>query len=105
MLTRPTLAPLGALSFKALNGGDRNIVMRVKVECTPPLPSTKAWFIVPPVETVSDVKEALCYDLPGLQNAQTAPSQITLYLDGFELLDATSVDVVRDGDLLTCVSF
>ena len=75
--------------------------MRVKVECGPPLPVVKAWFIVPPVSTVSDLKDTLCSELPALSNVQTLANDIALYLDGFELLDATPIDVVRDGDLIT----
>ncbi len=74
--------------------------MRVKVECAPPLPSTKAWFIIPPVSTICDLKAALCSELPAL-HGQTSADEVTLFLDGFELLDASPMDVVRDGDLIT----
>ncbi|KAF7790775.1 hypothetical protein EIP86_001732 [Pleurotus ostreatoroseus] len=75
--------------------------MRVKVECVPPLPSTKIWFIVPHVSTISDLKDTLCSELPALGDEQTNARDIILFLDGFELLDATLIDVVRDGDLIT----
>lgn len=78
--------------------------MRVKVECVPPLPSIKAWFIIPPVSTIYDLKFTLCNELPALQS-QTSADEVTLSLDGFELLDATPVDVVRDGDLITYARF
>ena len=75
--------------------------MRVKVECGPPLPQTKAWFVVPPVATVADLKDTLCNSLPALVHAKTTSGGIALYLDGFELLDDSTVEVVRDGDLIT----
>ena len=78
--------------------------MRVKVEGGPPLPPFKAWFVVPSVSTVSDLKGALCASLPNLVHAHTSPEGITLHLDGFELLDDSPIDVVRDGDLITYAS-
>ena len=73
--------------------------MRIKVECGPPLPSLKAWFVVPAVSTVAELKDALCTGLPAL--GHTSADDLTLILDGFELIDSSSIDVVRDGELLT----
>ncbi|THG98611.1 hypothetical protein EW026_g3616 [Hermanssonia centrifuga] len=75
--------------------------MRVKVESGPPLPSLKAWFIVSPVATIYDLKATLCAELPALREGRVAAKDISLSLDGFELLDDSHVEVVRDGDLLT----
>lgn len=75
--------------------------MRVKIECGPPLPSLKAWLIVPPVSTIADLKQTFCTDLPTLRHQHVDFSDITLFLDGFELLDISPIDVVRDGDLIT----
>lgn len=75
--------------------------MRVKVECGPPLPPLKAWFVVPAVSTVLDLKGALCLDIPALRDRDLATNDFTLVLDGFELLDASSIEAVRDGDLIT----
>jgi hypothetical protein len=73
--------------------------MRVKVECGPPLPSLKIWFVVPAVSTIAELKVALCADLPVL--AHVSADALTLTLDGFELIDTSTIDVVRDGELLT----
>ena len=61
--------------------------MRVKVECVPPLPLTKIWFIVPPVSTIHDLKDTLCSGLPALRDDQINARDIALFLDGFELLN------------------
>lgn len=74
--------------------------MRIKVECGPPLSLFKAWFIVPSVSTVLDLKESLCAEIPGLQEQGVGAEAIHLVIDGFELLDSSLIDVVRDGDLI-----
>lgn len=74
--------------------------MRVKVECGPPLPSTKAWFGIQSLNTISDLKATLCTDLPALRDAAVSSDEIVLFMDGFELLDTSLVDVLRDGDLI-----
>ncbi|EMD31767.1 hypothetical protein CERSUDRAFT_119350 [Gelatoporia subvermispora B] len=74
--------------------------MRVKVESIPPLPTIKAWFGVHSASTVSDFKSVLCSDLPALRDARTQARDILLVLEDYELLDASPVDVVRDGDLI-----
>lgn len=76
-----------------------NAAMRVKVECGPPLPSLKVWFIVPAVSTIAELKVALRAELPGLQ--RVLAEELTLLLDGFELIDSNSIDVIRDGELIT----
>ncbi|KAI0337571.1 hypothetical protein BDW22DRAFT_1349085 [Trametopsis cervina] len=75
--------------------------MRIKVECVPPLVSVKAWFIVPPVANIEHLKTSLCTDIPSLQQQEVHAHDISLFLDGFELLDTSSLDVVRDGDLIS----
>ena len=82
---------------------DLGFDMRVKIECIPPLPSTKAWFIIPPVSSISEFKDALCTVLPGLRDAHRPSSSFVLSIDGFELLDTSSIDIMREGDLVTSV--
>ena len=79
--------------------------MRIKVECVPTLPVLKAWFIVPSVSTIFDLKGAICSEIPALQEQSIAADDLTLVLDSFELLDASPLDVVRDGDHITCVRY
>lgn len=74
--------------------------MRIKVESTPPLTTFKAWFVVSAASNVQDLKESLCSDVPALREHEVAADQIALVLDGFELLDSSPIDVVRDGDLV-----
>ena len=73
--------------------------MRVKIECGPPLPSLKVWFVVPAVATIAELKDALCSELPAL--AHLSVEGLTLTLEGFELIDSSSIDVIRDGEVIT----
>lgn len=72
--------------------------MRLKIQSIPPLPSLKVWFT--PDElclTVASLKTALLRDL----FKSKSPSPLDLSLDGFDLLEASSLlDVLRDGDLI-----
>lgn len=74
--------------------------MRIKVESGPPLGPLKAWFIVPAVPSVQDLKEALCADIAALHERGTSVDDFTLVLEGFELLDNSAIGVIRDGDLI-----
>ncbi|KAI9069562.1 hypothetical protein FKP32DRAFT_60375 [Trametes sanguinea] len=78
--------------------------MRLKVESVPPLPHVKAWFSAHALPSVLDLKASLCADLHALSDAHIKPEDILLLLDDFELLDSSSIDVVRDGDLIVYVS-
>ncbi len=77
--------------------------MRVKVETVAPLPHVKAWFSTHAVPSILDLKTSLCTDLPPLAHERVRPEDIFLLLDDFELLDASPIDVVHDGDLLVYV--
>ncbi|OSD01695.1 hypothetical protein PYCCODRAFT_1411887 [Trametes coccinea BRFM310] len=74
--------------------------MRLKVESVPPLPHVKAWFSANALPSVLDLKTSLCTDLHALKQGRVQPQDILLLLDDFELLDSSSIDVVRDGDLI-----
>lgn len=89
--------------------------MRIRVLSKPPLPSIRAWFPIPdhnaadavssstsvPMESVWDLKRALC---DGIHSLPPNPESLVLMIDGFELLDGSGLDVVKDGDLVTYVS-
>ena len=77
--------------------------MRVKVETLAPLPPLKAWFSCAALSTVRDLKASLCAILKPLQDGRVGIEELILLLDDFELLDASSIDVVRDGDLIVYV--
>lgn len=77
--------------------------MRVKVESVAPLPHVKAWFSAQALPTIYDLKTSLCSDLHAFKHASINAEDIVLILDDFELLDSSSIDVVRDGDLVMYV--
>ena len=89
-----------SLEWALTTSGLRCTRMRIKVESTPPLATFKAWFVVSAASSVQDLKESLCSDIPVLHEQEVTANEITLVLDGFELLDSSSIDVVRDGDLV-----
>ncbi|KAI0751669.1 hypothetical protein C8Q80DRAFT_1268869 [Daedaleopsis nitida] len=74
--------------------------MRVKIESVAPLPHVKAWFSAHALPTIYDLKTALCTDLNPLKDASIEAQDLLLLLDDFELLDASPIDVVHDGDLI-----
>ena len=77
--------------------------MRLRIQTLSPLPELKAWFI-PEIqgahETVFDLKELICRDIPQLRAAQIHAQHLLLLLEGFELLNDSPISAVRDGDLV-----
>ena len=80
--------------------------MRLRIQTLPPLPDLKVWFVPRPtsaVNTIVELKRAVCHDIKQLQSQGIQPFGIRLLLDGFELLgDLPYHEVLRDGDLV-CV--
>ena len=83
--------------------------MRLRIQTLPPLPDLKVWFVPRPtntalsLNTISELKQALCHDIKELQSEDIQPYDIRLLLDEFELLgDLPYHEVLRDGDLV-CV--
>ncbi|KAF5322946.1 hypothetical protein D9619_001262 [Psilocybe cf. subviscida] len=74
--------------------------MRIRIQTQAPLPELKAWFVPDTLESIFSLKRALCQRVPALNAAQCHPKNIVLMLDGFELLDDSPFDAVRDGDLI-----
>ncbi|KAI0313247.1 hypothetical protein OF83DRAFT_1142260 [Amylostereum chailletii] len=79
--------------------------MRIRISTSPPLPSLKAWFPIneketPEERTVISLKKLLCANVEALRNARVQSYEIALLLDDFDLLDETTLDVLRDGDLV-----
>lgn len=84
---------------------------RFRILTRPPLPLVKTWFALPDdhssvqmATTVHDLKRILLNQFPAF--VHSAPNQaradLVLSIDGFELLDGTSVrGVIKDGDLVT----
>ncbi|KAK0475190.1 hypothetical protein IW261DRAFT_1568104 [Armillaria novae-zelandiae] len=75
--------------------------MRLRIQTEPPLPQLKAWFPLPDDANIHDFKTSLCSTVQILRTAKIKPAELTLELDGFELLDElASSGVVRDTDLI-----
>jgi hypothetical protein len=78
--------------------------MRLRILTTPPLPDVKAWFSTLPLDpsaTVADFKTDICSRIQSLKDARIHADDIALVLDDFDLLNESSIDVVRDGDLIS----
>jgi hypothetical protein len=79
-------------------------LMRVRIMTVPPgLPELKAWFCTDSLghlDTINDFKAVLCSHIQVLKDAGVQHSNVVLLLDDFELLNESSVHVVRDGDLI-----
>jgi hypothetical protein len=77
--------------------------MRLRIQTFAPLPELKAWF-VPEIqsaqETVFDLKGLLCRGVQPLRNGRFQAKDLTLVLEGFELLNDSPLTAVRDGDLI-----
>ncbi len=75
--------------------------MRLRIQTEPPLPQLKAWFPLPDDSNIHDLKTSLCNTVQVLRDAKIKPGELTLELDGFELLDElASTGVMRDTDLI-----
>ncbi|KAJ3508449.1 hypothetical protein NLJ89_g5749 [Agrocybe chaxingu] len=78
--------------------------MRFRIQTHAPLPDVKAWF-VPDVqnvpESIIDLKETLCRRVQSLKDGHYHGKDLVLLLEGFELLNDSPFDAVRDGDLVT----
>ncbi len=76
--------------------------MRIRVlsELQSGVPQVKSWFNVEKENTVASLKSSLCFSIPALCEACVQPIELVLILDDFELLDNTTVHILRDGDLI-----
>jgi len=74
---------------------------RIRLQSFPPLPSLKAWFLIPPgVTNIRDLKLALCSQLSIFKDMRIEPAHIVLEMDGFEVLEESHVDLVHEGDVM-----
>ena len=64
------------------------------------LPQIRSWFNVDKENTVASLKLSICASVPALRDAHVRATELVLTLDGFELLDSSSVHILRDGDLI-----
>ena len=75
--------------------------MRIRVSSRQPLPSVKAWFsLAKATQTIQDLKQDLCANIPAFEDGEIRPSEIALAIDDFDLLDEGPADVLRENDLV-----
>lgn len=82
------------------------ICMRIRLSSNAGDNQLKAWFLLDEnaVSTIQQLKASLCHDVGFIQRLQCTPKSIELFLEDFELLDDTLVQILREGDLLRCAS-
>ena len=74
---------------------------RIRLQSFAPLPSFRVWFLVPQnAVDVQSLKIAISTQLPALKGLDIRPAQLVLEMDSFELLDESSIDLVREGDIV-----
>jgi hypothetical protein len=77
--------------------------LRLRISTVPPLAPLKALFLVAASSrTIADLKAQLVHDLGQLRGV--ASTQLLLEVDGWELLDGSQVELVREGDVIRSVS-
>lgn len=80
--------------------------MRFRLATKPPFKPFKAWFDISENDSVFDilsVKAQICSRVPQLVDIDGSPlssDQIILYIDGFELLDDSGLQVIKENDLV-----
>jgi len=77
--------------------------MRIRILSQPDqtnLPQFRSWFNVDKETTIASLKFSLCASVPAIRDAHLHVSDLVLLLDDFELLDNSTVHILRDGDLV-----
>lgn len=72
--------------------------IRIRLQCE--APSIKAWFLLVDLKTIGELKVALCTNVTALKNTGVLPANLSLALDGFDLLSESDVSILREGDLV-----
>jgi hypothetical protein len=75
---------------------------RIKICAETPLPGLKAWYpIKTSVDSIYQLKYHLTHDLAILVESKVKRGDIDLQIDGFDLLDGSSIDILDlDKDIL-----
>ncbi len=78
--------------------------MRLKLTSLPPFPPVRVWLLIPQsVLTIQDLKTEIINNVirhlhvQGITKRITS-KQVVLSVDGFDLLDGTSVEVLKEGE-------
>lgn len=75
-------------------------LQRIRLQSSAPLPSFRVWFLVPQnAVDIQSLKLAISA-IPALKCLDIRPAQLILELDGFELLDECSIDLIHEGDII-----
>ena len=75
-------------------------LQRVRLQSFTPLPSFRIWFLVPEnTINVKALKIAISTQIPALKGLDIQPP-LVLEMDGFELLDECSIDLVHEGEII-----
>ena len=77
--------------------------MRFRIVSNPPLPALKAWFSddsLEPTATILELKATFCAGLHVLRDGGFDSKDLSLTLEGFELLNESLLNVLRDGELV-----
>ncbi len=79
--------------------------MRLKLTSLPPFPPVRVWFLIPQsVLTIQDLKKEIINNVirhlhvHGITTKRIKSKQVVLSVDGFDLLDGTSVEVLKEGE-------
>lgn len=76
-------------------------LLRIRLQSFAPLPSFRVWFLVPQnAVDVQSLKLAISAQLPALKCLDIQPAHLVLELDGFELLNECSIDLIREDDII-----
>jgi hypothetical protein len=80
--------------------------MRLRIQTIPPLPELKAWYsadhdtTLDATSTIAHLKNAICLQFSTLTDLGVNRHHLVFLLDSFELLDDSSLGLLRDGDLI-----
>ena len=77
--------------------------MRIKIITSPPIPHLKFWFqipepLAPGLANILQLKRMLVVHLETLSDFVPA-HRLSLSLEGFEILDSSPCNILRDGDM------
>jgi hypothetical protein len=76
--------------------------VRIRLLAFSPLPPLRAWFDVNPGQcpTIAELKVAICTRVKILRDAQVKPEQFVLVVDEWETLSDSTVEIIRDGEIV-----
>lgn len=81
-----------------------SLTMRIKVALLAPFTTSKILLPVSEtIQTISHLKKHIHSSLSAVSKHATSWREIKLEIDGFELLAGSQVDIIEDGDVVSCV--